>query len=172
MLIKFLNGTEREIETLSNANLSDANLSRANLSLANLSGAYLSGADLSGANLSGANLSRANLFRANLSDANLFGAYLSRANLSRADLSGADFTGANLVGATLPKNFRIARLDFGGWSICVRPDFTRIGCQCHENTLWLKADPRWIAALDRGASAWWQRHGAAVQALIRDVMQE
>ena len=137
MLIKFLDGSRREIENLSCANLSCANLSRANLS-----GAYLSGADL------------------------------SDANLSCADLSGADLSGANLSETTLPSNYKIARLDFGGWSICVYADKTSIGCQTHDNAKWLKADPRWISALDENATAWWKRHGAAVQAVIRDVMSQ
>jgi hypothetical protein len=111
VLIKFLDGTEREIANLpgadlygadlSGADLSRADLSRANLYGADLSGANLYGADLSGANLSRANLSRANLSRANLSRANLYGADLSRANLSGADLSGANLSRANLEACNL-----------------------------------------------------------------------
>jgi uncharacterized protein YjbI with pentapeptide repeats len=122
--------------------------------------------------LSGANLSGANLFGANLSAADLHRADLHRANLHRAYLTAADLRAANLCDANLSDGFRIARLDFGGWSICVQPDVTSIGCQKHRNGLWLKADPRWIDALDSNATAWWQRHGAAVQAVIRDIMQE
>jgi hypothetical protein len=79
MLIKFLNGSQREIANLSGANLSGANLSGANLRGANLRGANLSGADLSWANLRGANLSGADLSWANLSGADLRGANLRRA---------------------------------------------------------------------------------------------
>jgi uncharacterized protein YjbI with pentapeptide repeats len=61
MLIKFLDGTSREIADLRGANLCDADLRGADLSDANLSGAYLSGANLRGADLRGANLSDANL---------------------------------------------------------------------------------------------------------------
>ena len=69
MLIKFLDGTEKEI--------------------ANLYCADLRGADLRGANLRGANL-----YGANLQDANLRGANLYGANLYRADLRGAGLQGA------------------------------------------------------------------------------
>ena len=89
-----------------------------------------------------------------------------------AYLDDAYFRDAHLSGSILPSNFRIARLDFGGWSICVQPDKTSIGCQTHPNELWLKADPDWIDTLDSNATVWWQRHGAAVQAVIRDIMQE
>ena len=162
MLIKFLDGLSREIE----------NLSRADLSFADLSGANLSRANLSFANLSDARLSRADLSRADLSDADLSDANLSATNLSDANLSGAILSRANLSGTTLPANYKIARLDFGGWSICVNADKTSIGCQTRDNTKWLKADPRWISALDENATDWWQQHGAAVQAVIRDVMAQ
>lgn len=116
--------------------------------------AYLSGADLSGADLSGANLS---------------GAYLSGANLSGANLSGADLRYANLSGA---KDGAIARLDFSGWSICVRSDETTIGCQWHSNDKWLSWSPESpeIAAMHQDAADWWRVHGDAVKAVIRCVM--
>jgi uncharacterized protein YjbI with pentapeptide repeats len=85
MLIKFLDGTSREI-----ANLAGANLTRANLTRANLTGADLTRADLADANLAGANLADANLTRADLAGANLYGA-----NLAGADLAGANVAGAN-----------------------------------------------------------------------------
>ena len=91
MLIKFLDGSSREIADLRDANLSGANLS----------GAYLSDADLRGANLRGANLHDANLRGANLIGANLSDAYLHGANLRGAYLHGADLRGANLRGANL-----------------------------------------------------------------------
>ena len=61
MLIKFLDGTEREFETLVGANLTWANLTCANLTRANLTRA-----DLMRANLTGADLMLADLMRANL----------------------------------------------------------------------------------------------------------
>jgi hypothetical protein len=86
-----------------------------------------------------------------------------------ADLRSADLRGANLRDANLPADYRIARIDFGGWSVTITPTETSIGCQMHPNELWLKADPRWIDTMDMGATAWWARHGATIQAAIRDV---
>ena len=110
MLIKFLDGTKRDVEikpgaNLRGANLRDADLSSANLrgvdlsggaklSGADLCGAYLSGAYLSGADLHGADLRGADLRRADLSGADLCNANLHGADLRRADLSGADLSGA------------------------------------------------------------------------------
>ena len=133
----------------------------ADLSYANLRGANMSYADLSGANLSEADLSGADLSGANLRDTNLSGA-----NLSRADLSGADLSGA--------KDGAIARLDFGGWSICVRSQKTTIGCQCRENVDWLawSHDSPEIAAMHADAPEWWRVHGEAVKAVIRCVMEK
>ena len=79
MLVKFLNGTTREIKELRGANLCSANLYRADLY-----GANLGGADLYGANLSGADLRGANLRSADLCDANLRSANLRDANLREA----------------------------------------------------------------------------------------
>jgi uncharacterized protein YjbI with pentapeptide repeats len=159
MKIKFLNGTEKEFENLRAANLRDADLSAESLS----------GEDLSGADLSYANLSYVNLRDANLSAANLSGANLRGANLRDANLCGANLRGANLRDADLPWGYKIARLDFGGWSITITPETTTIGCQSHASNLWLKAKPAWIKAMHQEASAWWKQHGAAVKALIRDV---
>jgi hypothetical protein len=132
---------------------------KAHLSCANLSDAYLGGAYLSGANLYGAYLRGANL-----SGANLYGAYLSGADLGAADLSCA-----NLSGAALPDGYRIARLDFGGWSVTVTPTHTHIGCQSHPNAGWLAWSPEDVAHMDPGAKEWWTRHGAVIKALIQDV---
>jgi uncharacterized protein YjbI with pentapeptide repeats len=108
MKIKFLYGSEKEIENLSGANLSGANLRGASLYGANLSGANLRGANLRGADLYGANLSGANLSGADLSGANLSGADLRGADLSGANLSGADLSGADLYGAKGLESFTIA----------------------------------------------------------------
>jgi hypothetical protein len=64
MLIKFIGGTQREVELKPFVDLRGANLS-----VADLSGADLSGANLREANLSWANLRGANLRGANLTDA-------------------------------------------------------------------------------------------------------
>ena len=147
-----------------------SDLRGANLNDANLSGASLSGADLYGANLIGANLSDANLSGASLSGASLICASLRWANLSGADLSGANLSGANLDGAILTDP--VARLDFGGWSICVRDAHTSIGCQNHANDKWLAWTPESeeIREMHPDASAWWAIHGEAVKAVIRCVM--
>ena len=91
MLIKFLDGSAREI----------ADLRVANLRGANLFGADLSGAYLSGANLRDGYLINANLRGADLRGADLFGAYLRGANLRVADLRGANLRGADLRDAHL-----------------------------------------------------------------------
>ena len=115
--------------------------------------ANLSGANLSGANLSGANLRGADLWDANLRDANLSGA-----NLRGANLRGADLLGANLLGAI--GNMREMRsAQFETWSVTIIAGTMQIGCQRHSLDMWRKSDPRWIAALDRNATEWWQKWG-------------
>jgi hypothetical protein len=136
--------------------LSRANLSRANLSDANLRGADLSGADLSGADLSGADLS---------------GADLHCADLNGANLGGADLSGANLHGADLPETFKITRIDFGGWSVCITPEETSIGCQKHANELWLSWTPKDVTSFAEGAEEWWASHQLTIKAAIREIMQ-
>ena len=94
------------------------------------------------------------------------------ADLIGADLIGANLRGANLSGANLPDGYRIARIDFGGWSICVTPEKTSIGCQTHPNSDWLAWEPddEQIVRMAHGASEFWARHKEAVRAVIRDVM--
>jgi uncharacterized protein YjbI with pentapeptide repeats len=187
-------GSGNRIEAIS-ANLSGADLSGANLLCANLSGAdlrwadlrwadlrcaNLSGADLRGANLlcanlrganlrcanlSGADLRGANLLCANLSGANLRCANLSGADLSWADLSGADLRGADLSGAI--GNMReIRSAQFDQWPVTWSADVLAIGCQQHAIETWRNADPRWIAAMDSGATDWRSSYGALVLQLI------
>ena len=117
-------------------------------------------ADLSYANLRGANMSYANLSGANLSYADLRGANLSEADLSYANLRGANLSEADLRGA---KDGCIARIDFGGWSICVRADHTTIGCQCKPNESWLlwSHESPEIAAMHADAPEWWREIGRA-----------
>jgi len=184
MKVKFLDETEREIADLYcadlrgadlycadlyGANLRSADLRSADLRSANLYGANLRSADLRSADLRGANLRSADLRSANLSGADLRGANLRSADLRSANLSGADLRGANIANTILPENYRVARLDFGGWPVLVTPTHTSIGCQSHENAKWLKADKRWIAAMAEGAVDWWARHGESVKAVIKDV---
>ena len=89
-----------------------------------------------------------------------------RANLSRANLSGANLSRA--------KSSSICRMDFGGWSICIREDKTSIGCQNRDNADWLKWTPasKEIKEMELNASAWWAIHGPVVKAAIRVVMKK
>ena len=110
---------------------------------------------------------RADLRVANLSGAHLRGADLRGANLFEADLRVANLSGANLRGA---KDSAVCRMDFGGWSICVRATHTSIGCQHHPNADWLKWEPADVAHMEARASDWWRMHGPAVKAAILVVM--
>jgi len=142
----------------------------ANLGYANLGDANLRYANLGAANLRYANLCGANLRAADLSYANLRGASLRAADLSYADFSGADFSGANLRDASLngvTGNMReIKSAQFDQWAVTWSADVLAIGCQQHAIEEWRNADPRWIAAMDPGASDWWSRYGALVLQLI------
>jgi hypothetical protein len=133
--------------------------------------ADLRGADLRGADLCDADLRGADLRGANLRGANLCGANLCDADLRGANLRGADLRGANLRGA---KNGAVCRMDFGGWSICIRSDNTSIGCQTHENANWLEwtADSEAIADMHCDAPNWWRVHGEAVKSAIRCVISK
>ena len=122
-------------------------------------------ANLSGANLTDANLSDANLRGANLSDANLRGANLSSANLRGANLSSANLRNANLS-YTIGNMREIKSAQFDRWVVTWSADVLAIGCQQHAIEKWRNADPRWIAAMDPGASDWWSRYGALVLQLI------
>ena len=151
-----------------------ANLSRANLCTANLCSANLRGADLRGADLSWSDLRGADLSDADLCGANLYLADLRGANLRKADLREADLCGTNLSYADLRDAIdgAIARLDFGGWSICVRTTHTIIGCQRQSNEKWLawSPDSPEIVNMDEDAPAWWAEHGEAIKGVIRCVM--
>jgi hypothetical protein len=98
------------------------------------------------------------------------GANLRGANLIGADLRGADLSGANLRCANLRcaiGNMReIKSAQFDQWAVTWSADVLAIGCQQHAIEKWRNADPRWIAAMDSGASDWWSRYGALVLQLI------
>jgi uncharacterized protein YjbI with pentapeptide repeats len=108
---------------------------------------------------------RANLTRANLTGADLTGAYLTGANLAGADLNGADLNGVR-------GNLReVKTAQFDQWPITwtTSPDgevTLQIGCQRHPLDLWRKSDPRWIAAMDSRATAWWGKYRDVVLALV------
>ena len=94
---------------------------------------------------------------------------LRGADLSYANLRTADLRGANLCGANLPKTFKIARIDFGGWSVCVTKEETTIGCQRHTNAEWLKFTANDVGDFAEGAPEWWKLYGPAVKATIKAV---
>jgi len=121
--------------------------------------------------LSGADLSDADLSDANLRGANLSGADLSDADLIRTNLRCANLRGANLRGA---KDGFVCRMDFGGWSICIRSAHTSIGCQTKPNKFWLNvdSDDEDIIEMDSNASTWWDIHGDVIKAAIRCVMKK
>ena len=133
---------------------------------ADLRGANLRYADLSGADLRGADLRDADIYDADLRGANLSGAYLSGANLS-----GANLYGANLANAILDDDFKIARLDFGKWSILINSTHTSIGCQTHPNKFWLTLTPKKAESMAKGAKEFWTQHQTTIKAAIRDVMR-
>lgn len=93
-----------------------------------------------------------------------------RVNLRGADLYGADLYGVNLRGVT--GNMReIKSAHFDKWPITWTCDSKgkttlQIGCQKHDLDLWIKSDPRWIAALDDYATEWWAKYRDVVLALV------
>jgi uncharacterized protein YjbI with pentapeptide repeats len=143
------------------ADLRWADLSRADLRWADLSWADLREADLSRADLRGADLIGADLSRADLRGADLIGA-----DLSRADLRGADLREADLSGAI---DGNICRMDFGGWSICIRSKKTSIGCKTFGNSFWLNATDNEISLLADGALEYWKKYGLAIKASINTI---
>jgi uncharacterized protein YjbI with pentapeptide repeats len=131
-----------------------------NLAGANLRWANLQEAELHGANLSGANLKGADLRWANLQETNLAGANLCCANLQEAELHGANLKGA------IGNMSEIKSAQFDQWAVTWSADVLAIGCQQHAIEKWRNADPRWIAAMDSGATDWWSRYGAVVLQLV------
>ena len=184
-----LKPTQRELESiiywlrkmevsidLCDADLRDADLYGADLSGANLCGADLGCASLRGANLGGADLSRADLSYASLRGADLRGSDLRGADLYGAclidaSLVGASLGGANLAHAILDDNFKIARLDFGKWSILIDSTHTTIGCKTHPNEFWLKLTPKKAESMASGAREFWAQHQTTIKAAIKDVMR-
>jgi hypothetical protein len=148
---------------------------RADLRWADLRGAALSGADLRWANLREADLREADLREADLGGAALSGVDLRWAALSGVDLRWADLRGAALSGADLReatgngREVMSAQIDTSVLVWTTAPDGTvtlAIGCQSHPLDLWIKSDPRWIAAMDSEATEWWARMREAVLALV------
>ena len=133
--IKFLDGTEKEFETLVGANIEGTNLRWANLEGVDLRWANLEGVDLRGVNLEGANLYGANLRGANLRWANLYGTHLEGVNLEGANLYGANLRGAKLEGATNIISFTYGQ-HLGIFVIDAA--YVKIGCEGHSLSYWLE----------------------------------
>lgn len=130
-IVRFLDGTEREFETLRGADLYKVDLKEADLREACLIGANLEKADLREAYLREADLERADLIGANLRGADLKGAYLSGANLYKANLKEADLRRANLentsvISGTLGKHFYF-----------YHEGYLKIGCKGYDLEYWL-----------------------------------
>ena len=138
----------------------------------NLSNSNLCCADLHGADLHGADLREAYLHNSDLRGADLRGADLRRANLHGADLCGANLRGADLCEADLcgAIDGNVCRMDFGGWSICIRNDYTQIGCKKCNNEEWLNFTPHDVKDFAEDAEQWWRIHSEAVKATIRCVI--
>jgi hypothetical protein len=152
------------------------NLSGSDLSGSDLRGSDLSGSDLRESNLRGSDLSGSDLRDSDLRGSNLRDSDLRGSNLRGSDLSGSNLSGSDLSGSDLreSKNGAVCRMDFGGWSICVREDMTSIGCQTHENKKWLAWTPKSceIGGMHDDAGTWWAMHGPVVKAAIRVVMKK
>ncbi len=143
MLVKFLDGSEREI--------------------ADLRGAYLRGAYLRGADLRGADLTGAYLRGADLRGADLRGAYLTGADLTGADLTGAYLRGADLTGAKVGSDKEVnfppsLIIDQLIWLVCIwREDqIMRIGCEVHSVDEWASFDDEDISEMDDEALEFWR----------------
>jgi len=99
-------------------------------------------------------------------------ANLCGADLSGADLSGANLRGADLCGANLP--IKIVRIECGGWTICIYPEKTSIGCQTHPNDKWLEwtHESEEIKKMDSKAADWWKERSEFIKAAIRFAMAD
>ena len=97
------------------------------------------------------------------------GGWGKRADLRYANLEFADLRFANL---RYTKSGSVCRMDFGGWSICIREDKTSISCQTKGNDFWLRAKPKDVACMDEDAKGWWEIHGPAVKSAIEVVMNK
>jgi uncharacterized protein YjbI with pentapeptide repeats len=158
------------------ANFAGAYLADANLAGVNFAGAYLAGANFAGANFARANFEGANLAGAYLAGVNFEGANLARANFAGAYLEGVNFEGANLARANLAgvrgNMAEVKSAQFDRWTTiwtCDPDGVTtlQIGCQRHALDMWIKSDPRWIAAMHSDAAEWWGKYRNVVLALVQ-----
>jgi len=156
---KWLAGVGGSRADFSGRDLQGMSFYEKNLREANFCGADCCGVDFSSANLSGATLGSSNCTHADFSGSDLTGT-----DFHQATITGADFNGA--------VDGRMARLDFGGWSICVRSSQTSIGCHLEKNEDLLRWEPKDVDDFCMGAFSWWTTHGDAVKAVIRSVMEK
>ena len=153
------------------AYMRDADMRDAYMRGADMSGANMRDADMRGAYMRDADMSDAYMRYANMRGADMRGAYMRGANMRGANMRGADMRGADLWGAT--GNMReIKSAQFDTWPLTwtTAPDGVvtlQIGCQRHTLDLWEESDPRWIAALDPGATEWWAKYRDIVLALVK-----
>ena len=141
MLIKFLDGSERDVSSLLGADLRKSDLRWASLRGCNLSGSDLRESDLRWANLSRSDLSKSdlrgcNLSRSDLSKSDLRGCNLRGCNLRWCNLSGANLSGASLQNAKT--DLTIVSVDGIGsaqrkTTYCKESD--RVWCGCFTGTL-------------------------------------
>jgi uncharacterized protein YjbI with pentapeptide repeats len=125
-------------------------------------------ADLRGANLSEADLRGANLRGADLRGANLRGADLSWADLSEADLRGANLRGADLSWADLSEADLIY-MQLNQYQVFVQRNKTRIGCEYHDNTDWIKWTPDDVKTMAHDAYDFWKQYKQIIVAAIESL---
>ena len=113
-----------------------------------------------------ATFQEANCFDTDFNSSNCHGATFTKANLEKAS-----FAEANISSTIF--DIPIRRLDFGGWSVCIREDATTIGCRHHSNKDWLSWTPKSpeIKAMHSKASEWWATYGSLVKMAIRNTMK-
>lgn len=162
-------------EILTGFDFSYRNLHSASFRFANLQSANFQSAILSRALFNESDVRFANFCRADLACAEFCGANLLFANFTMAILKETDFDVANLGGAEFLGSIdgHICRLDFEKWSVCIRSEFTTIGCEKHANRDWLSwsHDSPEISKMHVDASEWWRIYGPAVKAAIMTIQQ-
>ena len=109
-----------------------------------------------------------------LRDSDLRYSNLRYSDLRYSNLLGSDLRGSDIADAYLPEGFFVARLDFGGWSVCIQPDKTSIGCQTHPNDKWLGWTPKSseIVKMHDDAAKWWTDNQEAIKCLIKNIMDK
>ena len=81
----------------------------------------------------------------------------------RADLQWADLRGANLQGANL------IVMQIWRYRVYVQKDFTRIGCEYHNNGEWLAWEPEDVKHMAYDAEDFWKQYKAIICAAIESI---